>query len=186
MKEFLLPRLCRPIGIAIWAGAIIWGMGLIYEWIHTTPEWAHSLIGPKLIEEGFEFPTWSRLIDDQVQTTAPNGEICRYGDSSAHIFNPLFVLAICIGTVLIFFSKQRVEDEMSLRERLNSLMIAFVINITLFILAYACAFLPNGTPYFLIQIAANNFAVFITLLPAVYLIREWILKRSCNKEEIIL
>ena len=97
MKRFLLPHFCRPIGIAVWLVAIIWGFGLIYDWVHTTPQWAYALLGPRLQEESFEFPIWSRLIYDRVQTTAPNGELCWYGDVAApHLFNPLLALAIYI------------------------------------------------------------------------------------------
>ena len=62
MKRFLLPRFCRPIGIALWVVALVWGFTMIYDWVYTTPEWAHALLAPRLAEEGFEFPTWSRLI----------------------------------------------------------------------------------------------------------------------------
>ena len=186
MKTLLLPRICRIIGVVIWAGAILLGMGLIYDWVHTTPEWANVMLLTKFQKADFEFPTWSRLIYDRVQTTSPNGELIWYGGTTAYHFNALITFAICIGAALIFFSKQRVEDEMSQQERLRSLAIALGIDIVLFILSYVSAFLPSGAPTFLVQIAANNFAIFMILLPAVYLTRQWILSRSCNKEEIIL
>ncbi len=186
MKRFLLPHFCRPIGIAVWLVAIIWGFGLIYDWVHTTPQWAYALLGPRLQEESFEFPIWSRLIYDRVQTTAPNGELCWYGDVSApHLFNPLLALAIYIGAALIFFSKEKIEDEMAISKRLHSLMIAFAINISLLIISYACVFLPSGIPTFLVQIIVNNFAIFMIILPTVYIIQRWLDNRNL-KEEIIL
>ena len=94
MKRFLLPRFCRPIGIALWVAALVWGFTMIYDWVYTTPEWAHALLGPRLTEEGFEFPTWSRLIYDHVQTEAPDGEMKLYGSSAAYDFNPLLMLAL--------------------------------------------------------------------------------------------
>ena len=186
MKRFLLPHFCRPIGIAVWLVAIIWGFGLIYDWVHTTPQWAYALLGPRLQEESFEFPIWSRLIYDRVQTTAPNGELCWYGDTAApHLFNPLLALAIYIGAALIFFSKEKIEDEMAISKRLHSLMIAFAINISLLIIGYACVFLPSGIPTFLVQIIVNNFAIFMIILPTVYIIQRWLDNRNL-KEEIIL
>ena len=185
MKRFLLPRLCRPIGIVLWVAALIWGSCLIYDWVHTTPEWAHSLLGPRLSEEGFEFPTWSRLIYDHVQTEAPNGEMTWYGSSATYDFNPLLLLTLTIGAILIFCSREKVEDEMTLQERMRSLMIAFALDITLFIISYLCVLLPHGMPNFLVQAVSNNFAVFMFLLPIVYLWRSWRNGQGL-KEEIIL
>ena len=185
MKRFLLPRFCRPIGIALWVVALVWGFTMIYDWVYTTPEWAHALLGPRLTEEGFEFPTWSRLIYDHVQTEAPDGKMKWYGSSAAYDFNPLLMLALTIGAALIFCSREKVEDEMTLQERMRSLMIAFCTDIALFIISYICVLLPHGMPNFLVQTVSNNFAIFMIILPVVHLLRRWLSTREL-KEEIIL
>lgn len=186
MKRLLLPHWCRPIGIAIWVVAITTGLVAIYNWVHLTPEWAHALLGPKLANPDFDFPTWSRLIYDKVQTEAPNGELMWYGAGDApHTFNPLIALGLYIGGAMIFCSREKVEDEMTINERLRSLWIALCINIALHIACYACAFIPMGAPTFLVQNIYNNFAIFMVILPAVHLLRRWLATRNL-KEEIIL
>ena len=185
MKRFLLPRFCRPIGIALWVVALVWGFTMIYDWVYTTPEWAQALLGPRLTEEGFEFPTWSRLIYDHVQTEAPDGKMTWYGSGASYDFNPLFMLALTIGAALIFCSREKVEDEMTLQDRMRSLMIAFCTDIAIFIISYLCVLLPHGMPNFLVQTVSNNFAIFMIILPAVYLLRRWLSTRNL-KEEIIL
>ena len=80
---------------------------------------------------------------------------------------------------------EKIEDEMTLQERMRSLMIAFCIDIALSIISYLCVLLPDGMPNFLVQTVSNNFAIFMIILPAVYLLRRWLSTRNL-KEEIIL
>lgn len=186
MKRLLLPHWCRPAGVALWAVALIFGVVALYDWVHMTPEWASALLGPRLAEPDFDFPTWSRLIYDRVQTQASNGEMTWYGAGDApHTFNPFIALGLYIGGVMIFCSKEKREDEMTRHERLQSLLITLYITIALHIACYVCALSPAGAPTFLAQAIYNNFAVMMIILPAVHLIRRWQLKRNL-KEEIIL
>ena len=97
--------------------------------------------------------------------------------------------AISIGLYLSMFlitcSREKVEDEMTLQERMRSLMIAFCTDIALFIISYICVLLPHGMPNFLVQTVSNNFAIFMIILPVVHLLRRWLSTREL-KEEIIL
>lgn len=153
-KEMLLPYGFKKIGWAILIPTL--------------------LLGILMLIDGFNgFPSF--LLSDNADTP-----VYRFLDSPAMVcaLNNIALIGICVGGILVACSRERIEDEMISRIRLNALLTALYVNYALLILAALCVY----DEHFLNIMVYNLFTMLLIFL-AVFRFRLWRLKKEAGDEE---
>lgn len=98
--------------------------------------------------------------------------------SMTHLLNNIAIIGLCVGSIFIACSRERVEDEMTGAVRLNSLLTALYVNTAITVAAalvlYDFAFL-----YFMIW----NMITTPLLFMLIFRWRMWRINRSADHEE---
>lgn len=152
-KDLLLPYGLKKIG-----------------WIILIPT---LLLGILMLIDDFDgFPTF---------LLPAKGSAC-YGilvsDTMGRVLNNIALVGICIGGILVACSRERIEDEMISRIRLNALLTALYINYALLVAAALCTY---DTKFLYIMI--YNLLTMLLIFLAVFRWKLWRLKRAVENEE---
>ena len=124
-----------------------------------------------LLPNGFKKVGWIILVPTFVLRVLTS-------DWVGKILNNVAIIGICLGCLFVACSRERVEDELIGRIRLNSLLIALYINSSvLIILSLFCYEL-----LFLNVLVFNMFTNIIIFL-IVFEMKLWKLKKSLRDEE---
>lgn len=99
-------------------------------------------------------------------------------DSMARLLNNIAIIGLCIGSIFIACSRERIEDEMTSAVRLNALLVALYINsavtVAAALLLYDFAFL-----YFMIWNIITTPLIFMVI----FRWRMWRINRTSDHEE---
>ena len=153
-KIFLLPNGFKKVGWIILVPTFVLGVLMTIDGYNGFPS--------------FLLPEWIPLAMKRVLTS----------DWVGKILNNVAIIGICLGCLFVACSRERVEDELIGRIRLNSLLIALYINSSvLIILSLFCYEL-----LFLNVLVFNMFTNIIIFL-IVFEMKLWKLKKSLRDEE---
>ena len=153
-KIFLLPNGFKKVGWIILVPTFVLGVLMTIDGYNGFPS--------------FLLPEWIPLAMKRVLTS----------DWVGKILNNVAIIGFCLGCLFVACSRERVEDELIGRIRLNSLLIALYINSSvLIILSLFCYEL-----LFLNVLVFNMFTNIIIFL-IVFEMKLWKLKKSLRDEE---
>ena len=153
-KIFLLPNGFKKVGWIILVPTFVLGVLMTIDGYNGFPS--------------FLLPEWIPLAMKRVLTS----------DWVGKILNNVAIIGICLGCLFVACSRERVEDELIGRIRLNSLLIALYINSSvLIILSLFCYEL-----LFLNVLVFNMFTNIIIFL-IVFEMKLWKLKKALRDEE---
>lgn len=152
----------------------------LFGWLITVPGF---VLGYLNRYSNFEIPGFGLLLREKATLFLPRYE---------NFTNELSLTCIVLGLIFIAFSKQKAEDELTAKMRLNALYWAILINYTwygaLICLALISTILKIGIITAIVGFAGNNFAymVYNLFLPLViFLIRfYYLLYKSRDEYEI--
>ena len=114
-KELLLPHSFKKIG-----------------WVILIPT---LLLGALMLIDGFNgYPTYLM----PAQGTACYETLC--SATTGRALNNIALVGICIGGIFVACSRERIEDEMISRIRLNALLTALYVNYALLIATALCTY----------------------------------------------
>lgn len=121
-----------------------------------------ALLGLLMAIDGFNgFPTF--LLPDSVVT----------GETVDRLCNNVVLIGVLLGTLLITCSRERIEDELITRIRLNALLVALYATIGIAVIA----------ALFLYDFAYLYFLIFnLCLLPVLFLVIERVMLWRLGKE----
>lgn len=153
-RLILLPHAFRRIGVIIFAIGAAVGLLMTPDGYNGWPSF--------LLPDDTGSPLFATLVSD----------------SMARLLNNIAIIGLCVGSIFIACSRERVEDEMTGAVRLNALLVALYINsavtVTAALVLYDFAFL-----YFMIW----NIITTPLLFMVIFRWRMWRINRSAYHEE---
>ncbi len=153
-RLILLPHTFRRIGVVIFAIGAAVGLLMTPDGYNGWPSF--------LLPDDTGSPLFATLVSD----------------SMARLLNNIAIIGLCVGSIFIACSRERVEDEMTGAVRLNALLVALYINSAVTVAAalvlYDFAFL-----YFMIW----NIITTPLLFMVIFRWRMWRINRSTGHEE---
>lgn len=153
-KEMLLPYGFKKIGWAILIPTLLLGILMLIDGFNGLPSF--------LLSDNADTPVY-RFLDSAAMACA---------------LNNIALIGICVGGILVACSRERIEDEMISRIRLNALLTALYVNYALLILAALCVY----GEHFLNIMVYNLFTMLLIFL-AVFRWQLWRLKKEAGDEE---
>lgn len=153
-KEMLLPYGFKKIGWAILIPTLLLGILMLIDGFNGFPSF--------LLPGNADTPVY-RLLDSAAM---------------AYAMNNIALIGICVGGILVVCSRERIEDEMISRIRLNALLTALYVNYALLILAALCVY----GEHFLNIMVYNLFTMLLIFL-AVFRWQLWRLRKEAGDEE---
>lgn len=161
LKNLLLPHRFQKIGWAILLPVLVLCIGLLVS---------NYAFGNDFEDSANAIFKWLGL---DVHT--PENE---WFSNAAHWINNICILGVVVGGILVGCSRERTEDEMIARIRLNSLLLALWINYGILIVASLVVY---GSDF--INVMIYNLFTMLIIFVAVFRIRLWRLRKEVADEE---
>lgn len=153
-RLILLPHAFRRIGVAVFAIGAIVGALMTPDGYDGWPSF--------LLPADKESPLFASLVSN----------------SMTHLLNNIAIIGLCVGSIFIACSRERVEDEMTGAVRLNALLTALYIN-TAITVAAALVLYDFTFIYFMIW----NMITTPLLFMLIFRWRMWRINRTTDHEE---
>lgn len=161
MKNLLLPHCFKRVGWIILIPTAILSIMMCFDDFNGVPTYLYS--------------TSSTSVGVNVNDHVYNMLISQ---TTTHILNNIALIGVLLGCLFITCSRQRIEDELSERIRLNALLVAlyiyFSVSIVMALVFYDEAFF---------EVMIYNLVALPLLFLATYLAMLWRFKRSLHDEE---
>lgn len=152
-KELLLPHSFKKIG-----------------WVILIPT---LLLGVLMLIDGFNgYPTYLM----PAKGTACYETLC--SATTGRALNNIALVGICIGGIFVACSRERIEDEMISRIRLNALLTALYVNYALLIATALCTYDLS-----FLYVMIYNLLTMLLIFLAVFRWKLWRLKHAVADEE---
>ena len=153
-RLILLPHTFRRIGVVIFAIGAAVGLLMTPDGYNGWPSF--------LLPADTGSPLFATLVSD----------------SMARLLNNIAIIGLCVGSIFIACSRERVEDEMTGAVRLNALLVALYINSAVTVAA-ALVLYDFAVLYFMIW----NIITPPLLFMVIFRWRMWRINRSADHEE---